>query len=371
MSRRFRLWFAGLAIALAGCGVAEPDRPGPAAPPAVAPAVSADDLRRHLSASERRGLLVGPDGWLFLAEEADFLSDRTTGAPPSIPEDRARAVVEFDRELARAGIELVFVPVPTKLATYPERLLGLPLAAAPVRLDEHAAAFFRGLRDDGVAVLDLADEFLRLRSEEEDPVHLPTDSHWSPRGCLIAARRLGQEILERLGREPPATLAPLRTTWIERVGDLTPYLPRRSFPPDRVRVLSVPERAHAPGARRDVLLVGDSNLVVFRERRSGLVELLERELSAPVDVVAMQAGGATGARKALMRRPGLLAGRRIVVWVVASRLLVTGEEWTVRVATERDSGSGSSGVSGGPPSPGGSPTTEPAAGASGTALPPR
>lgn len=372
MSRRSRPWLAGLAIAFAGCGVAEPDRSGSAPAPAATPAVSAVDLRRHLSTTERRGLLVGPDGWIFLAEEADFLSDPATGEPPPIPEDRARAIVEFDRELARAGIELVFMPVPAKLAIYPEHLLGLPLAATPARLDEHAAAYLRSLRDEGVRVLDLADEFLRMRSEAEDPLHLPTDSHWSPRGCLIAARTLAREILQRLGREPHGALVPLRTTWIDRVGDLTPYLPRRHFPPDRVRLLSVPEGARDPGAGRDVLLVGDSNLVVFRDQRSGLAELLERELSAPVDVVAMQAGGATGARKALARKPRLLAGRRFVVWVVASRLLVTGEEWTpVHIATERISGSASSEISVGPPWPGGSPTTVPSAGSSGRALPPR
>lgn len=325
------------ALLVLSCAPADP-RTSPTPGGAPGDAVSLSALTDELRGLDRKGLLIGPDGWLFLAEESDLLVPRNRATPTggdseqvTIPEDRRRAILELRDQLASMGIELLFLPVPAKLAIYPERFVGGELAASPVRLDEGARQFYRELEAAGVVVVDLTETFLARRIPDPDPLYVATDSHWSPRGCVIAAEQLGRPIRERLRRTGFESRVPVSPTWIERSGDLAPYLPRRRFPPDRIRLLPVPEPdANEPAGDRPeprVLLVGDSNLVVYRDHRSGLGDHLERELAEPVAVVAMQAGGATGARQALARRPELLKARRIVVWVVSARLLVSGPTW--------------------------------------------
>lgn len=325
------------ALLTLSCAPADPRvSPTPDGAPGVTDARIA--LSDQLRGLDRKGLLVGPDGWLFLGEEADLLAPRDRTSSPvrdsvqvSIPEDRRRAILELRDQLASGGVELLFLPVPAKLAIYPERFIGGELADPPVRLDDGARRFYRDLEAAGVNVVDLTDAFLARRVPNPDPLYVATDSHWSPRGCVVAAELLGQPIRDRLGRTAPAPRIPVFPTWIERAGDLTPYLPRRQFPPDRIRLLSVPEPAATDRANRRpesrVLLIGDSNLEVYRDDRSGLGDHLESEIAEPVTVVAMQAGGANGARQALARRPELLNARRIVIWVVSARLLVSGPSW--------------------------------------------
>lgn len=325
------------ALLLLSCAPADPrTAPTPGDPPGDAVSLSA--LTEKLRGLDRKGLLIGPDGWLFLAEEADLLVPRDRATPAasesehvSIPQDRRRAILDLRAQLASEGIELLFLPVPAKLAIYPERFVGGELAGSPARLDDRVRRFYLELEAAAVEVIDLTDAFLAQRVPNPDPLYVATDSHWSPRGCVIAAEQLGRLIRERLGRTRPAPRFPESPIWIERAGDLTSYLPRRRFPPDRIRLLPVTEpEVHELARDRPeprVLLIGDSNLVVYRDHRSGLSDQLERELAEPVTVVAMQAGGATGARQALARRPELLKARRIVVWVASARLLVSGPAW--------------------------------------------
>jgi alginate O-acetyltransferase complex protein AlgJ len=325
------------ALLVLSCSPVDP-RESPTRGEAPGDALPRSALTDRLRGLDRKGLLIGPDGWLFLAEESGLVAPRNRATPTgidseevSIPGDRRRAILELHDQLASAGIELLFLPVPAKLAIYPERLVGGELAGSPVRMDVGAGRFYRELESAGVAVVDLTGAFLARRVPDPDPLYVATDSHWSPRGCVIAAKLLGGLIRERLGRAGPARPDPVSATWIERAGDLTPFLPRRRFPLDRIRLLPVPEPAGKDPADREpdtrVLLIGDSNLVVYSDYRSGLGDHLEREIGEPVTVVAMQAGGANGAREALMRRPELLDARRIVVWVVSSRLLVSGPAW--------------------------------------------
>ncbi len=112
-------------------------------------------------------------------------------------------------------------------------------------------------------------------------------------------------------------------------GDLRELLPAPRPPRETLTFYPVAtgERESAGPSGGPILVLGDSHVLVYRTRRSGFTDHLERDLDLRLDQLGVEAGGPTGARQALARRPDLLAGRKLVVWISAARLFVAGPPW--------------------------------------------
>ncbi|MEN9470424.1 MAG: hypothetical protein RL630_2157, partial [Verrucomicrobiota bacterium] len=68
----------------------------------------------------------GLDGWIFFDKELRHLAApsywREPGAPVDAANDPLPAILDFQAQLDKAGIELLVVPVPAKAAIYPDKL---------------------------------------------------------------------------------------------------------------------------------------------------------------------------------------------------------------------------------------------------------
>jgi len=313
-----------------GGGTADPATPTPP----IAPLPVA--LAQRLAAPRPPGPLRGLDGWLFHEDEAPFLlAERIVGRPAEGSVDPLAEILRFRDQLRRAGRELIVVPVPAKLAIYPEKLLDLRIAPEGARIDRAAAEFLDLLRHRGVRAVDLTPAFLAARQPDPDPLYPPANSHWSSRGALLAARAVADEVRAALAASAPAALPAFAEVWGDEEGDLGRRAGRGTaggrIPFDRVLLRQVAAGAGlAPlpdDGRGPVLLLGDSNLLFLTNRRSGFPHLLGRELGFATPQIAVNAGGPTGARQKLARLPHRLAGKRIVVWIFAGRQLAAGPLW--------------------------------------------
>jgi alginate O-acetyltransferase complex protein AlgJ len=291
-----------------------------------------------------RPVLAGSEGWLFLPQELRALLaprswDRGAAAPPE--SDPLPPILDFRDQLRGAGVELIVVPVPPKLLLYPERLLPGDAVAQAAELGRELAALQAELARRGLNVLDLAPAFARAKDGAGDPLYCRTDTHWSPRGIALAAG----EIAGRIGSPPwlagvsrRALAAAPRELAIE--GDLARLLPAAARPPrERLAAEEVAERGAGaaaplpPWRESPVLLLGDSHVLVFHAggdlhaRGAGLPEQLALALGFPLDVVGVRGSGGTPARVNLMRRGDALAGKKVVVWVLAARELLAGTGW--------------------------------------------
>jgi hypothetical protein len=265
---------------------------------------------------------------------ADLIRPAVPGGDPAGVSDPLGAIRDLARQLRSRGISLLFVPIPTKLAVYPELLADLPLAEGVPRLDPAVVDLLRTLESDGISTLDLWEELVAARRPESDPLYLATDTHWTPRGAALAARivaeRLRQGAFAPAERPEPCAAQRLAEQSVEVRGDLARFDRTNPEPPAEVvllRPVDRPRRDAADFGRPDILVLGDSHLAIWRDPPSGFVDHLELELCRPVDEVSVQAGSATASRQRLARQPELLAGKRIVVWVISSRLLVSGPPW--------------------------------------------
>lgn len=326
---------AGALLVAAGCGAGDP-APSPLAVAPLDPALRSV-LERAL-ADDGEAPLTGVGAWLFHPDEARLLlASRVAaraaapGSPAPPSDDPAEVIVDFRDQLRRSGRELLVVPVPAKLAVYPEMATGVGSTPPGVRLDAAVVAFGSELARRGVRVVDLMPDFLEARRSEPEPLYPETNAHWGSRAIEIAARRVAREVRDLLDLAPPPRLAALAEGWSDERSDLAVAPPGEPRPRERVRLRIVAEAPSLDpvddGGRGPVLLLGDSNLAFLTPRRSGFPHLLGRELGFATPQIVVNAGGPTGARQRLARLPHRLAGKRLVVWVFASRQLVAGPAW--------------------------------------------
>ncbi|MBI5723513.1 MAG: hypothetical protein HZA50_06105 [Planctomycetes bacterium] len=310
--------------------------------------------------------VAGADGWLFLAGELKFLAvgrfwgDRAkvvSRANDRESADPLPAIIDFKKQLDKLGIELIVVPVPPKAAIYPDKLpaasggaQAFPAAGA-VRYDPALAEFHKVLAENGVRTLDLSAAMLKARAADaaEGPVFCRTDTHWTPRGCRIAADAIaGQIRLCRWYKKPDKAVFASTRQAVEIVGDLVDNPAGAKKETIDLLCVGVERQGKLEPLKADakspILLMGDSMCLVWnmflpgeqdqttqprglrpstRPAGAGLADLLALELQTPVDLLAAMGGGATQAREDLADRAKAdrqyLAGKKIVIWCFAAR----------------------------------------------------
>ena len=302
-------------------------------------------------------LHIGRDSWLVLGSELDYLTlgrfwgpDARRTNPDLAPAnaDPLAAVLDFDRQLKQRGIELIFMPVPTRIEVFPEAVLGkdkLP-PGVPPRLFSAELEFYRLLRSRGVTVVDLTPVFLAKRRGEHGAVFVPSESHWTGYGAVVGAREAAKVIRSRPWyRKMPEH--ELSATWSSREHDghilksLREATGDATRKPDLMWLRQIQEKSglghktlgiDQPDS--PVVVIGDSNILWWTGQGAGLSQEIAFELGFPVDTIISSAGGATNSRINLARRahaePGYLERKKAVVWSFTTRGFVrTGDGWAL------------------------------------------
>jgi len=145
-------------------------------------------------------VLVGKDGWLFLARDHTIkvLEEDRRGAPLTEAE-LERLVRDFTERqawLARHGIKYLLVVAPNKDSIYPEFLpASHPKGSGPSRLDQVMEYM---ARHTTLNVVDPRPALLAAKKHTR--VFYATDSHWNADGAFLCY----QLIIERLSKDFPA-----------------------------------------------------------------------------------------------------------------------------------------------------------------------
>ena len=315
----------------------------------------AEDFRMDCAAkaetAEKSGLMtvLGKNGWMFFAPEL-----RHVGAGPFWGEAAAKvskatkpeqadplpAILDFKAQLDKAGIELLFVPVPPKAVIYPEAVCDkVGAASPPPRLDAQHQAFYDVLRSNGVKVVDWVPEFLAARGDTQ--LYCKQDTHWSGQACVLAAKLLAKELQSRSWSGGVAKFID-ETKTVELAGDLWRELGAKAPAKESLPLRFVGTRNGAtlkpvePDRASPVILLGDSHSLIFhagddmQARGAGLPDQLAFELGFAVDVIAVRGSGATPARVNLLRRarePGYLDKKKVIIWCFGAREFTESAGW--------------------------------------------
>lgn len=318
---------------------------GLSAPSGADEAVAFRTLCANRAAEGDSMAVAGIDGWLFLRSELRHLGVGPFWGPAAAQVSRAKpdkadplpAIADFSRQLADRGITLLVAPVPCKAAIHADKL-GV---TSRDRIDTAERDFQAALGAAGIAVVDLAEPFVQAKADATaGPPYCRTDTHWSPRGCEIAAVIVARRVEALDGAK--AWLSKARRKFVAHadrrhvVGDLG----GGGEPEDvSARVITAPGGGTAEDRSSPVLLLGDSHVLVFHAgadlhgTNAGLADQMAFELGIPIDVLGVRGSGATPARINLLRRaktdPNYLGGKKVIVWCFAAREFTEGSGWAL------------------------------------------
>lgn len=290
-------------------------------------------VTRYLGIGNRR-VFVGRDGWLYYRPDLDAAAGK--GALHREPASVAReesdkawqapipVIADFAAQLRTRGIELLFVPVPTKPMIAREGI-GLEAAAGAPEGWREALVELQGNK---VEVLDLFP--LLSQIERDGDAFLTLDTHWTPRSMEAAARAVAERIGVASRRDEPSNQV-VREGEGDLVGMLGLGDRQTLFIPERVE-LREPHESPGGDDAAGVLLLGDSFANIYEDPAlgfgagAGFPARLGALLGKPVETIAINGGGATAVREALAGMPAQdLAKFRTVVWLISARDLLLPE----------------------------------------------
>jgi alginate O-acetyltransferase complex protein AlgJ len=285
--------------------------------------------------------LGGADGFLFFAPSLKYVVGGDL-AKQRHDKNPIPAIVAFRKLLAAHGVDLLFVPVPTKAEIFPEKA-GTPRGKDPAGLARFAGKvanpyqrkLLLDLADQGVETIDLLPAFLADRAAPtppgREPLYQAQDTHWTSRGLELAAKLVG----ERVKRYPwYAALATHRRAYrtqeasFTRHGDLHSRLPeaeKSGYAPETL----VGHQVLAPGGAlydddpdSPVVVLGDSFTGVYQLmdcEHAGVSAHLAKEIGYPIDLVMSYGGGPNVRQKLLRRGEDALATKKVVIWMMTAR----------------------------------------------------
>lgn len=293
--------------------------------------------------SSGQNVVAGKDGWLyFVPELRSVASGRFWGSAAAKvnktadPEyaDPLPAILDFKKQLDKAKISLIMVPVPAKCVIYPEYITGV--SAGSSRLDPYHQEFYQLLKKQGIKVIDLTPVFMKNRSGKLGPLYCKQDTHWSGQACALTAGLIAAEINKQAWTKSVAKKKYVKANKKVTVkGDLLEALGNSSIKPESLTLTTVKQGAAAVADWRQspVLLLGDSHNLIFHSGEdmqahgAGLADHLAASLGFPVDLVAVRGSGATPSRMNLMRRRDNMKGKKVVVWCFSVREFTEGQGW--------------------------------------------
>jgi len=278
-------------------------------------------------------VVEGREGWLFLGSELRFLgiekfwgvSPQKKGAAALAPSAGGLplpAIVDFDRQLKAAGVRLLLVPVPPKAWDSKQ---APPGDWAGVKADS-LGGFYRELAVQGVDVLDVRPAFA-AREASGEAMFCRTDSHWSGRGCVVAAQLVAERVRDLLPKAPIS----FHEQWKEFSirGDLEELSQRKETGGESQLLRQVSDAkgdALSSNTASPLLLIGDSHTLVFHDfhgERAGLADQLAMETGTIPEVIGTRGSGANAVRLSLFRRnvkdPLYLGSKKVLVWCFAAR----------------------------------------------------
>ena len=218
------------------------------------------------------------------------------------------AVAAFDKQLKARGVDLIFVPLPDKLAIYPDYLSETCPKGVPVCMQvKHLMS--RLLRAD-VEVVDLYTFFLDWQAKHPDkPLYYDGDSHWRNRAAQLA----GEKIAERLRRCDFVQKTLAEGNRYSTKPDL-----RKGDRPDEILVVFDAKTGgrYADDRKSPILITGDSNLMMnMGGAAAHMPAQVARHVGMPLAFVAPTFGDAP----AKIRNQ--LPGKRVVIWAQIGRSL--------------------------------------------------
>lgn len=289
------------------------------------------DVRRQLEArpAELKGLM-GRDGFLFFRGDLEYLVSGDLRDQPD-GRDPYPAIVDLNQQLRDRGIDLLLVIIPTKAEVFPEKVSEQAPEGARPYVAPYGRKLLGELAEAGVEMVDLLPAFIDRREADGEPLYMPQDTHWMPRGVELAAKLIAERV-----RDYPwyATLGSqhvsysVRDAAFTRQGDICDMLTdqeKLAYRPLKLtaqQVVTPDGELYVDDPDSPICMLGDSFTGVFHFedcKHAGLSAHLAKELGVPVDLIMAQGSGPRIRGQLARRGHDAIEAKRLIVWTVVAR----------------------------------------------------
>lgn len=239
-------------------------------------------LRAAQAAAPESLVLRGAEGWLFPRW------DLARATPPETRLRVTRVLAEAKRVLARGGIELNILLIPSRTRIYRDKMPGG--LSFPADFAGRYGAGQKALQDAGFTIAELASAFAQQRQRQPDqPLFFKTDTHWTPAGCAVAAHAMAMQLARNTALAPATGQVRSSVTYREdeHPGDLRNLLAAADKPayqdPHYWQPVITPTGGGAAlldEPRADVAAIGSS----FFHQRYGFAAMLGYHLNRSVSL---------------------------------------------------------------------------------------
>ena len=301
-----------------------------------------DAIRKRVKGMPAKAkALAGSDGFLFYKNSLEYvaggdLEKQKKGKNP-LP-----VILEFKQELDALGVDFLFVPVPTKLEVYPEKLDPDFKKLDGAIVNPYLRKLMLSLSREGVEVVDLLPAFLaaKAKAPATELLFQHQDTHWTDRGLRLAAELVSARIKKypwyaELARH--AQTFGERETSFTRFGDLQSRLPeaeQNKYTPETLsahQVLRADKQPYDDDPDSPLVLLGDSFTAVYEltdAEHAGVSAHIARGVGYPLDLVMSYGGGPNVRQKLLRRGRAALGDKKLVIWMMTARDLYNyWEDW--------------------------------------------
>jgi hypothetical protein len=295
--------------------------------------------KRLKSMPQKVKALSGRDGFLFYRNSLEYvlggdLEKQRNGKNP-LP-----VIVEFKKQLDELGVDFLFVPVPTKVEVYPEKL-DPDFAGQGGIVNPYFRKLLASLAREGVEVVDLLPTLLGAKSDKNaELVFQHQDTHWTDRGLRLTADVLSARV-KRYPWYPElakhAQAFGTRDASFTRFGDLQSRLPeaeQKKYTPETLlahQVLRADKQPYEDDPDSPLVLLGDSFTGVYEltdAEHAGVSAHIARGVGYPLDLVMSYGGGPNVRQKLLRRGTASLGTKKLVIWLMTARDLYNyWEDW--------------------------------------------
>lgn len=284
--------------------------------------------------------LAGQEGFLFYRNDLEYVTggdlERQRKGKNPLP-----VILEFKKLLDEQGVDFLFVPVPTKLEVYPEKLEADFKGLSDQVLNPAFRKLIESLSKKGVEVVDLLPAFLQAKSASASEPFLfqHQDTHWTDRGLRLAADLLAARVKKypwypELAKQKRSY--DLKETSFTRFGDLQSRLPeaeQKKYQPETLVAHQVVSggKPYDDEPESPIVLLGDSFTGVYEltdAEHAGVSAHVARGIGYPLDLVMSYGGGPNVRQKLLRRGVEALGSKKLVIWMMTARDLYNyWEDW--------------------------------------------
>lgn len=286
----------------------------------------------------------GLNSWLFYRPALDYVTGpyyddsriiATVNAEPKQDWNVVEAVVDLRDQLAKKNIDLIILPVPSKIEIFPDKATTRHLEQDNSAYT-HTARFISELQRHQVEVINLFPYFMNDRYENDktakEELFLAHDTHWSGRGIELVAKIIADRIKQcKWYTESKDRIQYLlKDTLVQRYGDLVTMMNifnyEELFGLEPVHCTQVISRnmneLYNDSKNSPILYLGDSFSRIYQTDEptsAGLISRLAYELQMPLTTIVNDGGASTLVRQQLARKSKLLDDKKLVIWEFVDR----------------------------------------------------